>query len=395
LVVSEKGFTSSTLLLPLPGPALADGGWFGGSDYSSDGGAGGDRTRLASAKEDGEAALVGATRGVGALFEVEEDRVGVGAGHSGSLHGGFDVGDLVRAEGGEPAEELAGVLLDERGDFGLLGYGARVRFGIAADDRRGATLAFGLGFLRGLGLCGERDGERPLRPVGVSEQSRRALRGLPKHDAAALHKPRHLRSVRRYNSANGINEPVRHAARLRDLLRVPRHPLLVAEKKENLDVTKPRITRISSKPTGDDAKAKTARIARDAPDVLERMKAGEFASVAEAERAAGIAPPKPTPVEKARKAIAKAPEAVLDALSLEVVEEWLCKVADADTRTRVAHYAERLAGGIVYLREEDVKSWALRAADEPTRLRLGLAATDAQHGGRFIARLTSASRCGG
>jgi hypothetical protein len=32
----------------------------------------------------------------------------------------------------------------------------------------------------------------------------------------------------------------------------------------------------------------TARIARDAPDVLERMKAGEFCSVAEAERAAGI-----------------------------------------------------------------------------------------------------------
>jgi len=124
------------------------------------------------------------------------------------------------------------------------------------------------------------------------------------------------------------------------------------------------------KPKGDSAARLTARIARDAPDVLARMKAGEFTTVVEAAREAGIATPKPTPVEKARKAIAKAPEVVLEALSLEVVEEWLCKVADADTRARVAHYAERLAGGIVYLREEDVKSWALRAADEPARLRL-------------------------
>lgn len=41
-------------------------------------------------------------------------------------------------------------------------------------------------------------------------------------------------------------------------------------------------------PRGNSAAYRTARIARDAPAVLERMKAGEFSTVAEAERAAGL-----------------------------------------------------------------------------------------------------------
>jgi hypothetical protein len=48
----------------------------------------------------------------------------------------------------------------------------------------------------------------------------------------------------------------------------------------------------------------TRRIARDAPDILEQMKAGEFPSVRQAAIAAGIVKV-PTPLEAAMKAARK------------------------------------------------------------------------------------------
>lgn len=49
-----------------------------------------------------------------------------------------------------------------------------------------------------------------------------------------------------------------------------------------------------SQPTGNTADYLTARIARDRPDLLERMKAGEFRSVRQAARAAGFGAPTAT-----------------------------------------------------------------------------------------------------
>jgi hypothetical protein len=69
---------------------------------------------------------------------------------------------------------------------------------------------------------------------------------------------------------------------------------------------------------GNRAKYRTARIARDAPEVLERMKAGEFASVAAAERAAGLKGVtdrrvwlSANPEEAARKLLRRLPAAYL------------------------------------------------------------------------------------
>ena len=46
--------------------------------------------------------------------------------------------------------------------------------------------------------------------------------------------------------------------------------------------------RVPKQPTGNRREYLVARIARDRPDILERMKAGEFTSIWEAARAAGI-----------------------------------------------------------------------------------------------------------
>jgi hypothetical protein len=45
---------------------------------------------------------------------------------------------------------------------------------------------------------------------------------------------------------------------------------------------------VRNKAYGNGKEYRTAKLARDAPEVVERMKAGEFRSVAEAERAAGL-----------------------------------------------------------------------------------------------------------
>ena len=78
---------------------------------------------------------------------------------------------------------------------------------------------------------------------------------------------------------------------------------LTANEKDNGD-----IVTINSTPKGNSADYLTARIARDHPEILERMKAGEFNSVRAAAKEAGIVKD-PTPLQLLRRAWNKASEA--------------------------------------------------------------------------------------
>jgi hypothetical protein len=74
----------------------------------------------------------------------------------------------------------------------------------------------------------------------------------------------------------------------------------------------------------------TARIARDAPEVLERMKAGEFTSVRAAAIAAGVVTPK-TPMQRI-EALADSSSHPLDAFSSD---------RPSDSATAARHRAEQ------------------------------------------------------
>jgi hypothetical protein len=91
---------------------------------------------------------------------------------------------------------------------------------------------------------------------------------------------------------------------------------------------------------GNQASYLSARIARDYPDILERMKAGEFPSVRQAAIAAGIVKV-PTALERARAALLALDRNGLDqvlraallALELDHLRELLSWVGSADFRS--------------------------------------------------------------
>jgi hypothetical protein len=88
----------------------------------------------------------------------------------------------------------------------------------------------------------------------------------------------------------------------------------VIERAKNPPLTNPNgRPKKGSKPTvsGRGADYLTARIARDRPDVLKRMEAGEFSSVRQAAIAAGVVKV-PTPLDLLRRAWAKASKAEKD-----------------------------------------------------------------------------------
>jgi hypothetical protein len=62
------------------------------------------------------------------------------------------------------------------------------------------------------------------------------------------------------------------------------------------------ITPSETTPRGTSATYRARKLARDHPEVCARLAAGEFKSVAEAERAAGVKPPLPTVQERAMRA---------------------------------------------------------------------------------------------
>jgi hypothetical protein len=74
---------------------------------------------------------------------------------------------------------------------------------------------------------------------------------------------------------------------------------------KNKDDKKENVTFVSEvKPRGNSAKYRISRLKRDFPDIAARIETGEFKTVSEAERAAGIAGrEKLTPVQKIVNAI--------------------------------------------------------------------------------------------
>ena len=77
---------------------------------------------------------------------------------------------------------------------------------------------------------------------------------------------------------------------------------------------------INLNPGGTSATYLARRIARDRPDILERMKAGDFRSVRQAAIAAGIITP-PTPLDDLRRAWRKATEGERRQFFFEAAEE--------------------------------------------------------------------------
>jgi hypothetical protein len=73
--------------------------------------------------------------------------------------------------------------------------------------------------------------------------------------------------------------------------------------KESTDENNP-VSRLSDD-YGNSSTYRIGKLKRDHPDVARRLEAGEFKTVAEAERAAGIGRPKMTPVEKVKRAYSK------------------------------------------------------------------------------------------
>jgi hypothetical protein len=83
---------------------------------------------------------------------------------------------------------------------------------------------------------------------------------------------------------------------------------------------------INSNPGGTSATYRTAKLKRDHPEIAERMAAGEFKSVAEAERAAGVR----EPVEPSTRInLPKDPEAAARKILAKFGQEFAGRLADA------------------------------------------------------------------
>jgi hypothetical protein len=104
-----------------------------------------------------------------------------------------------------------------------------------------------------------------------------------------------------------------------------------------------------------------SKLKRDRPDVAARMAAGEFKSVSQGLRAAGMLPPIPTAGEKLRQRWNK--------LSLDEQDRFLCEVLECTTAEL---WAFAVAGSIPDVDGLAAQARALMTENDPDAIRAGL-----------------------